>query len=171
MSAIFSPCRTWRYRLDRIIDPRLMLKPPIGFLLHNSSTAAEAQEDATSRRGINFVTAWGGGRLVFLNPWAFVATKPADLWRAPDPAGPQNDAYIEQAALEIAMLGGFIVCAWGDPKAPSARREEVNARLRHVLDIIRRANCGTTALALTKSGNPRHPLYLRADLKPFAWPA
>lgn len=168
MSAIFSPCRNWRYRLDREIA---MFGPPIGFMLHNPSDAAEEKNDPTARRGIGYVTLWQGSKLIFLNPWARVATKPADLWRATDPVGPMNDFYIEQAAREIAVGGGFIVCAWGAISPPARKSREAHERLLAVINLIHRCGCQTRALGLTKDGAPRHPLYLKSDARPFPWSA
>jgi hypothetical protein len=73
MSAVFSACRTWRYRLDREF---IQSGPTIAFGLHNPSTADENTDDPTLRRGIGFARTWGAGRLIFVNPWAGCATNP-----------------------------------------------------------------------------------------------
>ncbi|MFG1376108.1 DUF1643 domain-containing protein [Xanthobacter autotrophicus] len=166
MAAVFSPCRTWRYRLDREF---LFGGPTVAFMLHNPSTADEQSEDPTSRRGIGFARAWGAGRLVFVNPWAFCATDKADLWKAPDPVGPENDRHIAEVAREVAQTGGYFIAAWGSVSPPKARRTEALSRLKAVESVIRGAGCPLKALAVTTAGEPRHPLYLPAEAAPFDW--
>lgn len=168
MSAIFSPCGLYRLRLDRVID--MLGGPTIGFCLHNPSTAGVENEDPTSRRGIGFARAWGASRLVYVNPWAGRATKPADLWRMADPIGPENDQHILEAAAECARTGGFMVVAWGAVSPPAAMRLAVKERLRAVEALIRTAGCELRALGVTANGSPRHPLYVRADAQPLPWP-
>jgi hypothetical protein len=164
MSAIFSPCGTWRYRLDREF---LIPGPTIGFMLHNPSKAGTSTEDPSSRRGINFSRGWGAGRLVYMNPWAGVATKPADLWRMDDPVGPDNDRHIAAALDEIRATGGFVVAAWGSVSPPAHAREAARRRLADVVEMLRAHDL--RALAINKDGSPKHPLYVRATTLPAPW--
>lgn len=168
MGAIFSPCRTWRYVYSRDF---LFGGPTVAFMLHNPSTAGEDNEDATSRRGIGFARAWQAGRLIFVNPWAFCATDKADLWRADDPVGPDNDYHIAEVAREVAATGGQFIAAWGSVKPPKNLRGAARSRLEAVERVIREAGCPLKALAVTALGEPRHPLYLKGDSLPFDWPA
>ena len=67
----------------------------------------------------------------------------------------ENDAWLGR----LARQAQWTIAAWGDcARAELAERalEAIGARVVY-------------ALALTKRGVPRHPLYLRSDLKPFAW--
>lgn len=166
MSAVISLDGLHRYRLDRAF---LRAGPTIAFLLHNPSTADGDRDDPTSRRGIGYAQAWGAGRLVYVNPWAGRATKPADLWKMTDPVGPDNDRYLHIVADEVASSGGFVVFAWGAVSPPPHLRSKVAARLRAVEAIFRDAGCDVRALGVTKAGQPRHPLYLKADTRPVAW--
>lgn len=168
MSAIFSPCQTWRYRLGRDID--MFGGPTIGFCLHNASTADEEKNDPTTTRGIGFATAWGGSRLVYVNPWAGCAKKPAKLWAMPDPVGPDNDPHIIVAAAECAASGGFMVAAWGVVSPPAPLRAAAAARLKHVEALIRDTGCDLRALGVNADGSPKHPLYVRATALPLQWP-
>lgn len=168
MSAVISDCGRWRYRLDREIG---MFGPVIAFLLHNPSTADASKDDPTSRRGIGFVKSWGGSRLVYINPWAGRATKPADLWKMDDPVGPENDRHIHEVALEVVQSGGFMVAAWGAVSPPKNLRAAAFSRLRSVQQIISRAGCDLRALGVTQDGAPRHPLYMPADSVPAPWSA
>ena len=167
MSATFSPCGAYRLRLERQID--MLGGPTIGFCLHNPSTAGIENDDPTSRRGIGFTRAWGGSRLIFVNPWAGRATKPADLWKMADPVGPDNDQHIVDAASECWATGGFMVAAWGACNPPAAIRATAHARLMHVADLIRSTGCELRALAVNADGSPKHPLYVRADAVPQIW--
>ncbi len=167
MTATFSPCRTWRYRLDRSLGG---IGPRVAFLLHNPSIAAEETSDPTATRGIGYATAWDCSHLTYINPWAAVATKKADLWKMADPVGPDNNFHIVTVAQEVARSGGFIVFAWGAVSPPIAMREVVASRLR-VVEALVRAHCSDVrAIGVTKDGAPRHPLMMRADALPVRWP-
>lgn len=167
MSAIISYCGLYRYRLDRPLG----VGPTIAFGLHNPSTADGERDDPTSRRGIGYAKSWGAGLLVYVNPWAGRATKPDDLWKMADPVGPMNDFYIGQVAREVTTSGGFFVFAWGAVAPPRRLRHAVSDRLHAFERIVRSNGCDVRALGLTKDGQPRHPLYLRADAKPEPWRA
>lgn len=164
MSAIFSPCGRWRYRLDREF---LVPGPSIGFMLHNPSTAGATTDDRTSARGISFARGWGAGRLIYLNPWAGCATKPADLWRMNDPVGPDNDSHIATALDEIRATGGFVVAAWGAVSPPAHARAAARKRLASVIEQLREHDL--RALAVNKDGSPKHPLYVRGSAQPITW--
>lgn len=167
MSAIFSDCMRWRYRLDR--DFLNLSGPTIAFGLHNPSKAGADNNDPTSRRGIGYAMAWGGRKLIFVNPWAGCATKPEDLWKMADPVGPMNDFHIAAVAREVTQTGGFFVFAWGAVSPPRHLRFAVTARLHTFEKIVRDHGCDVRALGLTKAGQPRHPLYMRANAKPEPW--
>lgn len=164
MSAIFSPCGRWRYRLDREF---LIPGPTIGFMLHNPSTAGASTDDRTSGRGISFARGWGAGRLVFVNPWAGIATRPPDLWCMDDPVGPENDRHIAAALAEIRATGGFIVAAWGAVSPPAHARPAARQRLADVVAMLREND--VRALAVNQDGSPKHPLYVRATAQPLPW--
>lgn len=166
MSAVISPCGLYRYRLDREF---LFDGPTIAFILHNPSTADATTDDPTLRRGIGFARAWGAGRLVFVNPWAGRATKPADLWRMVDPIGPDNDHHLSIVASEVRETKGFVVAGWGAVSPPRHLRACVAARLLEVAGLLASSGCSLNHLGLTKAGHPRHPLYLRGDVKPQPW--
>ncbi|ESW67542.1 DUF1643 domain-containing protein [Mesorhizobium sp. C277A] len=165
MSAIFSECGGYRYRLDRRIGDG----PPLGFILHNPSTAGVDNDDPTSRRGIGFARDLGYGRLIFINPWARIATDPSDLWDAEDPIGPENDAHIRSVVAEVSKDGGIIVAAWGRISPPAAKRADTRARITTLVRNIEEDGGQLYALAVNKDRSPRHPLYVKGDARPLPW--
>ena len=147
-SAVFSPCRTYRYLLWR------WWEIPRGYVMFvglNPSTADESIDDPTIRRCIGFAKAWGYGGLCMANLFAFRATQPAAMKAAHDPVGPDND----HALRESAERAGLLVAAWGVHGAHQDRAAAVMAMLP-----------GIHCLRLTKDGHPGHPLYLPRGLKP-----
>jgi len=153
-TAVLSPCQTWRYVLRR----RWGDGPTCGFILLNPSTADEVQDDPTIRRCIGYAKAWGYAGLVLGNIFALRSTDPKALYTAADPVGPDNDVWLARIAHEA---GGRIVCGWG---AHGAYRD----RGRQAVEWLRASGIEPLALKLTGAGQPGHPLYLRADLEPFA---
>jgi hypothetical protein len=155
-TAEFSPCRTWRYAVRR----RWGVGAPLGFVWLNSSTADERLNDNTVRRGIGFAGSLGYNAMVVGNLFAFRSKDRSALRSAADPIGPDNNAALRRICNEA---GGRIICGWGNDGA------FIN-RGRAVLAMLRDWGVKPEALSLTGSGEPGHPLYLRADLKPFSIP-
>lgn len=160
MSAIISPCGTYRYLLTRPGDLHAD-KGTALFLMLNPSTADATEDDPTIRRCRNFARAWGCNGLAVANLYALRATDPTELWKHPDPIGPDNDWRLRAIAEEYTD----IVCAWG----ANARAERVAA----VANILTAAGGRLWCLGTTKDGHPRHPLYVRGDqpLIPWALPS
>lgn len=161
--AWFSVCGTYRYALLRCID--LGLFAPVGhdertvnFLLLNPSTADDVADDPTIRRCIGYARRWGYGSLMVTNLFAYRATDPKAMKAAPDPVGPENDAYIRK----VAEASDLVVVAWGSHGEYHRRDEEVRR-------IVRAAGKQEHCLGITAKGQPGHPLYLLADLKPHPY--
>ena len=153
--AAFSDCLRWRYLLWRRWDAA---KPAANFLMLNPSTADEEKLDPTCARARDFAERWGYGALVVTNIFGWRATDPAAMKAARDPVGPGNDAAIATAAREAAL----VVCAWGNHGAHLER----SAR---VVELLKRGGVPLHALRLNGSGEPAHPLYLKASLQPQRW--
>jgi hypothetical protein len=152
-SATISPCGRYRYALERRWSDGNTL---CVFVMLNPSTADAQHDDPTIRRCLGFAERWGYPALRVVNLYAFRATKPADLWRAANPIGPDNDAALIAAAKE----GTCIVLAWG---AHGSR----NGRGQRVEDLLRTVARGlVVTLGRTRSGEPKHPLYLANDTTP-----
>lgn len=148
--AVFSACRTWRYSLWRRWDqsPQCQM---VAFIGLNPSTADETADDPTIRRCIGFAKSFGFGGLYMLNAYAFRATDPNVMQAAADAVGSDNDRYLNLCS----GVSQLVIACWG--VHCTAERE------REVFSVV-----GKTlwCLGVTKAGRPRHPLYLRSDVKP-----
>jgi len=123
-------------------------------VLLNPSTADAHCDDPTLRRCRAFARSWGYAEMRLLNLYAYRATDPRELWRTPDPVGPDNDRH-----LATAGANGLVVAAWGALARPDRVRQVLALPGFHRL----------AALGVTKTGSPRHPLYLPADTRPEPW--
>jgi hypothetical protein len=153
--ARFSECCNYRYALTRVWDataPRLM------FVMLNPSTADERKNDPTVARCESRARALGYGAFRVTNLFAWRATDPRDLRRAPDPAGPDNAATVRRGAA----WADAVLCAWGVHGAHLGQADAVAAVLR---------DTGTPLyhLGLTQAGHPRHPLYVGYDQPLIRW--
>ncbi len=149
--AIFDPTGAYRYLLWREWDPG---GSRIAFVMLNPSTADAASDDPTIRRCIGLACRWGYGALAVVNLFAYRATYPRELLKAHDPVGPENDRYI----LEIADRGDAALLAWGNHGTLLGRNREVIRLLSGCERLYR--------LALTRAGQPRHPLYVPNAIRP-----
>ncbi len=147
--AVISDDCLYRYKLWRIWDSQ---KPSVMFLMLNPSTADSNEDDPTIRRCINFAKSWGYGGLYVGNLYAFRSTDPKALKTVSDPIGPENLKHVS----EMVDMVDAVVYAWG-----------ANARIYK--ELLRITGSKSYYIALTKDQLPRHPLYLRGDLrmKPF----
>ena len=147
-SAIFSPCRKYRYSLSRIWDINQKI---ILFIGLNPSTADESNDDPTIKRCLFYSSRWGFGGLIMANLFAFRATLPKDLKNSRHPVGRDNNQFIIHAHKEAAMT----IAAWGNDGNLYNRDQEV-------LEILSSPMC----LKVNKTGQPAHPLYQKKDIKP-----
>lgn len=157
MTAVLSTCGTYRYALRRSVVPAPSNRSPILFIMLNPSTADADVDDATIRRCRGFTSAWGYDGLTVVNLYALRSTNPAALWSHADPVGPVNDTWIEIEARR----SPFVVVAWGANARPD--------RVREVVDMLQVAGVRLRCLGITKSGAPRHPLYVRSDQPLIDW--
>lgn len=123
------------------------------FIGLNPSTADEKKDDPTIRRCVGFAKSWGFGGIYMLNLFAYRATKPEELKKVTDPIGPENDKFLKY----YHSPEGLNIACWGTRGALMNRSETVIELLG-----INNLSC----LGITKEGCPKHPLYLRRDLKP-----
>lgn len=156
--AEISPCGTWRYALGR----RWSGGPVMCWIMLNPSAADAGTDDATIRRVTGFAKRAGGGGICVLNLYALRSPEPAVLRGHPDPVGPDNDRWIAGAARGVAdMVANVpVAVAWGASPLAAARVPAVLALL---------GGLPLACLGTTRKGQPRHPLYVRADAPLVPW--
>ncbi len=142
----------YRYRLWR----RWARGPALVFMMLNPSTADAEQDDPTIRRCAGFARREGAAALEVVNLYALRSSDPRELVGHPDPEGPDNLETVTAVMSEALD----VVVAWGG-SAPRVTPSGIRSLLDH-----RDLWClGTTA-----GGDPRHPLYVRADTPLRRWP-
>ncbi len=147
----------YRYALWR----RWSDAPARVFILLNPSTADAATDDPTIRACVRHARHDGAGAIRVVNLFARRATDPRDLKQARSPIGPGNDDEL-RATLALASANDVPVwLGWGN--------HAFAGRDRAVLDMIRESEVHAYALALNKSGAPRHPLYIKTGARPVAF--
>ena len=150
-----SPDKRYRYWLEASVSDgngRVCM-----FLMLNPSTADAVSSDPTVSTCKRFARDWGYGTMRVCNLFALRSPFPNTLRESSDPVGAENDEWIRSNAHNADV----IVCAWGNYGSHLDR----SARVRRMLE-----GAGHTQkmwhLGLTKLGQPRHPLRLRADTVP-----
>ena len=156
----FSHCGKYRYWLSREWERG---KEKIIFIGLNPSTADAEIDDPTIIRCIGFAKGWGYGGLYMLNIFALKSTDPKVLQAdgVHDPVGPGNhEAFadiVDRAEKSLFDIKDPIaVCAWGNDGTYMLQGETAIAWLHQLA-------AETKCLGITKSDQPRHPLYLRRD--------
>ena len=149
MSAVFSPCRQYRYRLDREID--LASRPSIGtvaFFGVNPSVANETNSDFTVTKWTGFAQRWGYGRFIVGNMFPHVSQDIKGLIFS-DEHQRENHRHIRQIIAEADL----VVACWGT-------REKVPARLRPYFDLLMPLLLAegkpVKYFGPTSSGDPKH---------------
>jgi hypothetical protein len=149
--AIISNCGMYRYLLWRKWSE---CGPELLYIMLNPSTADEHTDDPTIRRCIRWAVNHGYAGINVCNLFAYRATDPAQLKRVVNPVGPLNNQIIAKAALESTD----IICARGGHGQYMNRDQEVCLMLRKLGRDLK-------AFGLTKSGAPKHPLYLPGNVE------
>ncbi len=152
--AVLDHTRSYRFLLWRFWDER----PRIHFNGLNPSSANELNDDPTVKRWCQFAKAWGYGGFYATNLSAYISSLPEVL--------DQQEAFHKANYPAIKMASGLsvlsVVC-WGDliKHIPNGK-----AVADHVIkEYLDSPMC----FGLTKSGNPKHPLYLPDDAELMAY--
>jgi len=151
-SAIISPCKKYRYQLERRTTKRAVQKSTVTFIGLNPSTADASADDPTIRKCIAYTQSWNFKTLLMVNLFAWRTSEPNDLLLAEEPVGRDNDEYIADAVSRASL----VVACWGEHGTLHHRADEIAALYRRRLHGIK----------VNRSGQPSHPLYLPAALKP-----
>lgn len=153
MFADISTCGRYRWSLERIWDWSL---PRATWIMLNPSTADAFEDDPTIRRCINFSKRIGCGKLIVVNLFPIRATSPADCryWMDDDMD------YVKMMAVNAAVVkrravhSKFVIAGWG---AAQWIHDGVEDRMLSLFDD------DIYCFGTTKSGAPKHPLYLPAS--------
>lgn len=148
--AEISECGRFRYALTRRWSSG---GPTALFIMLNPSTADASEDDPTIRRCIGFAKREGCGGLRVENLFAFRATDPDEMFRHAHTAVGATDRYIVEA---VGACDGPLIAAWGADK----RAEK---RARRVTEYLIEGGAKPMCLGRSKSGAPRHPLYLKSS--------
>ncbi len=149
--AELSECGAYRYQLWRVWNDKLA---KVLFIMLNPSTADADKDDPTIRRCIGFAKSWGYGGFYVGNLFAYRSTSPKGLFKPFDPVGKLNDYNL----MRMEEKCEIIVCAWGNAPIIKKMRKE-----HKPLEFL---NKPMHYIDLAKDGTPKHPLYLKGDLKP-----
>lgn len=158
-SARFSEDRRYRYELRRTWKPEL--KPLVACLLNPSKSDEQSTDDNTTKRLLDFADSWGLGGLVLVNAFALMSTDPRGLKSlvrsGGDAVGADNDATLRRIFREHA--DDRLLLGWGTHGVIEGRGRDVAAMAR---ELHGRPEC----FALTKNGQPWHPLMLPSTSTP-----
>lgn len=159
MTAIFSPKRDYRYRLEREIQPEGIIA---SIIMVNGSDADEEKNDHTVTKLFGFGRALGWRRIIVGNLFGAIGKDIKVLRGHRDPIGPDNDKHLEQ----IMDDGEVLVVGWGSKdKLPAILR-------KRWVDIVRMADRkGKTmhCLGINDDCHPKHPLMTGYDVPLTEW--
>jgi hypothetical protein len=153
----FSDDKLYRYSLTRAF-PHAGLAEDCLFIMLNPSTADETLNDPTVERCQRRAYAMRFSKYTVVNIFALRSTDPKALYHHPDPIGRGNDAAI----MKLATKASMVICGWGTHGDYMDRGKDVKAMLDG-----RAIKC--YHLGRTKSGQPRHPLYISNKTEPTLW--
>jgi hypothetical protein len=151
-SAWLSPDRRYRFSFSRQWGDEGDMAGVCCFVLLNPSTADATRGDPTLRRCVGFARRWRYLGLVIVNLFALRTPDPRELVTADDPIGHGNDEAIRAAARRAAL----VVIGWGSGG-------QYQGRGAHVRQLLLEDGIQLRQLGVTGAGEPRHPLYIRAD--------
>jgi hypothetical protein len=161
LPAMFSADRKYRYSLRRDIGGS---GNPVLFIMLNPSTADETQDDPTIRRCKGFARQWDASTLYIANLFALRATDPEAMKAHPYPIGALNPEVLSCLAMHVGLYEhGKVVLAWGANGAHLSRGAKVASFLAGL--------CPLHHLGATQHGQPKHPLYLKANTQLVLWEA
>ena len=109
-------------------------------------------DDATIRSCIRLSRGIGYGSFEVVNLFALRSTDPAELTRHADPVGNPQNADVVCAALNRCDVA---IAAWG-AHAKAVERADL------MVSTIKGYKPAVYCLGITKSGAPKHPLYIKS---------
>ena len=169
--AAFSPCGHYRWMLRRSIrmpsrdDPCKLLL----FVGLNPSLADAGRDDPTLRRLQGFARDWGYHQLVVLNVFGRISPSPRDLRRCDDSVGLDTDPVLNSWFQSWSRSPACdLWLGWGEAGSLYRRDDQVVTMLATAL-ALRFQGAPPLVIGTTRSGQPRHPLYVAAGSRLFPW--
>lgn len=157
-TALLSTDGRYRYYLTRDLPGDA---PPLHFVMLNPSKATAHQDDPTIRRCLGYARAVGAGGLHVWNLFAWRTTHPDELPLDDSAIGPANEDTISTALTTVAATGAVVVAAWGAHQHPLKARQ-----IARLLAAAADHRVSLHVLAMTRRGEPGHPLRLPRSLRP-----
>ena len=158
-AAAISPCGIYRYSLTRTWGSG----PAMVFVMLNPSTADASADDPTVRRCIDFAKREGFSAMAVVNLTPYRATNPAELLTADLGSEAARRASMPASIVHCA---GKVVVAWG------AWGDRFPGLVKQMTDMLWIEDVEELwCLGTTKSGQPRHPLYLKKTTPLERWGA
>lgn len=161
MSAIFSQCGLYRYRLERVIAE----SGRTAFAcLVNPSIAGPEKNDQTVGKLIGFGQRNGIRRWLLGNMFAFVATDINDLPKARDPVGPENDDHLRAMMREADIH----IVGWG---ALAKLPERLRPRWKEIVRMADELGVTLHCIGTNADKHPKHPLMTGYSVPITPWEA
>ena len=142
-----------RYYLSREFE-NIGNQKSVNFVMLNPSTANASKLDPTVTRCAEYSKNWGYSKMVITNIFPIIGSDPNILKNDKGDTILNNDVL-----LEIAKSCDLVVCAWGQI---GVSKEQGMKIYKELCDL----KISLYALEIAKNGEPKHPLYLKSDLKP-----
>lgn len=158
--AYISTCKKYRFGLWRIWNRS---KPAVMFVMLNPSTADGEVNDPTIRRCMEFAKRWGAGGIYVANLWPIRATDPKIMYKWLKDCGSSeefNSAHATARHYFKEMLPNCdkVVNAWGN--LPKKQSDRVKVSVGNAMAGKTLEGIPIMCLGRTKSGQPKHPLYI-----------
>lgn len=128
----------------------------------NPSAADETFDDPTVTRCRVRAHAYGFGGLVMLNLFSLVSTDPRALRVSLEREGGEYHRAVLREWF-ASPSAGMVLAAWGSHSL-------AGDRARDVVRMVRQLHGPIYSLGETRSGAPRHPLYVPYQTRPQRWP-
>lgn len=151
-----------RYRFQ--LTHRWGKAPPLYVCMLNPSTADHKSNDPTVAGLIKRASQWGYGGLTIVNLFAMRSPDPMDLKKplAKPTGDPDNETVVKLAIHHALDDGSPFICGWGKHGSYWSRDE-------WFCRIAKTAGINLFAFQVNDDGSPKHPLYVRHDLRPVIW--
>jgi hypothetical protein len=150
--AVFNDKRDRRFLLWRSREDGAGI---ISFTLLNPSTADEIKNDPTVLRCWIRSQEMGFKTMLLTNIFSYRSTDPKGIVIEEAAELLENIVTIRRSAIRADL----VVCAWGI-------HGQLDRRGHQILGMMRQDRIPVHVFGMTKSGEPRHPLYLPYNLKP-----